>query len=313
MMTTTTDSHTAQRTASDARPPEPLFILCPPRSYSSVVSGIIGQHPQCYGLPELNLLAGDTLGEVWGHPSLYMRSFGRDGLLRVLAQLHEGDQTPDTVAHAREWVERHADWPVSTVFNYLQHLVGPKILVEKSPFFVHQQEFMERLRRTFPKANLLHLVRHPRTMGASVIGLLSRGRMAGNTATRDPEHIWLQSHERIVETTAGLPIGQCMRIKGETLLRNLDVFLPQICLWLGIRKDEEAMAAMLRPEDSPYASSGPRGAPRGNDPNFLENPRLDFERLARIEEPSLAGELSWRPGQGFKPATVKLARQLGYS
>jgi hypothetical protein len=32
-----------------------MLILCPPRSFSSVVSAMIGQHPQLYGFPELNL------------------------------------------------------------------------------------------------------------------------------------------------------------------------------------------------------------------------------------------------------------------
>ena len=296
--------------------PEPLFILCPPRSYSSVISGIIGQHPQCYGLPELNLLIGDTLGEVWNHPSFYMRTYGRDGLLRTLAHLHEGAQTPDSVSHAREWAERHADWPVKTVFDHLQELVGPRILVEKSPLFVHQQEFMERLLRIFPKANLLHLTRHPRGMGTSLVSYLEkqgRGRMLRNNAARDPEETWRQSHERIVVSTEALPPGQCMRLKGESFLGRLDVYLPQVCEWLDIRRDEEALAAMLHPEDSPYASPGPRGALRGNDPNFLENPELDLDRLVRIAEPSLAGELSWRPGEGFGEPTIKLARELGYS
>ena len=40
----------------------PLFILCPGRSFSSVVASMIGQHPDAYGLPELNLFLGPTLG-----------------------------------------------------------------------------------------------------------------------------------------------------------------------------------------------------------------------------------------------------------
>jgi hypothetical protein len=38
----------------------PLFILAPPRSFTSVICGMIGQHPQMYGLPEVNLFAGET-------------------------------------------------------------------------------------------------------------------------------------------------------------------------------------------------------------------------------------------------------------
>ena len=31
----------------------PLFILAPPRSYTSLFNAMIGQHPEAYGLPEL--------------------------------------------------------------------------------------------------------------------------------------------------------------------------------------------------------------------------------------------------------------------
>lgn len=79
---------------------DPLFIIAPPRSYTSVIGGMIGQHPQVYGLPEVNLSHGDTLGEMWNTVSTAM-NFGTAGLLRLLAQLHEGVQTDESVTRAR--------------------------------------------------------------------------------------------------------------------------------------------------------------------------------------------------------------------
>ena len=145
--------------------PEPLFVLCPPRSYSSLVCGLLGVHPDCYGLPELNLFLGDTLGEGWQSYPVLRRFVGRDGLLRALAQLHEGAQTNDTVAHANEWIEQHSDWPSRKIFDHIQELVGDRILVEKSPIFTRDREYLERMLRIFPKASILHLIRHPRGMG----------------------------------------------------------------------------------------------------------------------------------------------------
>src|SRR5262245_38575411 len=296
--------------------PEPLFVLCPPRSYSSIVCGIIGQHPDCYGLPELNLFLGDTLGEAWHKYPVLKLFLGRDGLLRTLAQLHEGTQTADTVARAQEWVTQHAEWPVRKVFDHIQDLVGDRILVEKSPMFTREQEYILRMLHVFPKASILHLIRHPRGMGKSFIDLRSEydvlNRAVADTGVRDPEKIWLATHELIVAITEELPVGQCMRIKGEALLLDLENYLPQICEWLEIRTDNDAINAMMHPEDSPYASEGPPGAPRGNDPNFLTQPALDRARLAKLQEPSLEGELDWRPGELFAPETRKLAKQLGY-
>ena len=42
----------------------PLFILCPGRSFSSVVSAAIGQHPQLYDVPEIYLAIADSVGEL---------------------------------------------------------------------------------------------------------------------------------------------------------------------------------------------------------------------------------------------------------
>ena len=128
----------------------------------------------------------------------------------------------------------------------------------------------------------------------------------------DPERIWLATHETIMTVTESLPLGQCMRLKGEALLSDLDNYLPQICEWLGIRTDAEAINAMMHPETSPYACPGPVTAPRGNDPNFQSNPTLDRERLAKLKEPSLEGEVKWRPGEVFTPVTRRIAKQLGY-
>lgn len=298
--------------------PEPLFILNPPRSYSSIVCAMIGQHPECYGLPELHLFIGDTLGEVWdGGGSGVLRSFGRDGVLRTLAQLHEGEQTVDSITRAREWASQHFDWPVRKVFDHIQELVGPRILVEKSPSLAYDKAFVDRLLRNFPNAQLLHLLRHPRSTAASVLALRESHaniqRVVKQMPGLEPERIWRLSHQMLATATEWLPAGQYMRLKGEALLANLDLYLPQICEWLGIRSDAEAIDAMKHPERSPYACLGPRGALRGNDPNFLENPRLDFDRLARLKEPLLSGELSWRPGESFAKETVKLAREFGYS
>ena len=297
--------------------PEPLFILCPPRSFSSVVCGIIGQHPECYGLPELNLFVANDLGGIWKGILPGFGNFGHDGMLRTLAQLHEGAQNDDTVAHAEEWVVQHLGWSIRKVFDHLQELIGPKILVEKSPSIVYKQENIDRIIRNFPEASYLHLLRHPRGMAASVLALRENHRIlkrvVENSPGADPERTWRQSHERIVAATDKLPNGQSMRLKGEEFLANLDIYLEQICEWLGIRADAEAIDAMMHPERSPYANVGPSRAPRGNDPNFLEHPELDPDRLASIREPLLPGELSWRKGESFDKATVKLAKQLGYS
>ena len=103
-----------------------------------------------------------------------------------------------------------------------------------------------------------------------------------------------------------------MQIKGEMLLGDLETYLPQIAEWLGVRTDAAAIGQMMHPESSPYAHRGPAKALYGNDPNFLENPVLDRERLRKMAEPSLQGELPWGRGKVFSKPTLKLAKQFGY-
>jgi Sulfotransferase family len=294
--------------------PQPLFILSPPRSFSSVVCSILGQHPQCYGLPELHMFFADDLGGVM--KGTFRGAMVVDGLLRTLAQLHDGEQTESSIVRARQWAIGRSSWPIRKVFDHIQELVGPRVLVEKSPATTYTRESVSRLVRNFPKANLLHLIRHPRSTGESLVTLRSQFKgldlITRGRPKLDPERIWRVSHTMAVTVTADLPVGQCMRLKGEALLPNLDVYLPQICEWLEIRTDDEAIESMMHPEKSPYAKLGPRGARFGNDPSFLEAPVLDHKRLAKLKEPRLDGELSWRPGETFAPATRRLAKQFGY-
>jgi hypothetical protein len=109
-----------------------------------------------------------------------------------------------------------------------------------------------------------------------------------------------------------LATGQYMRIKGEMLLSNPTFYLAQVCDWLGIDQGPEGIEQMLHPETSPYACIGPESAPFGNDPNFLKNPELDLDRLAKIKEPSLYGPVEWLKGAEFSKPVIKIARQFGY-
>ncbi len=293
---------------------QPCFVLCPLRSYSSVVCAILGQHPEAYGLPELNLFLADDLGSVWQRLSVIM-PHGHDGLLRVLAELHDGEQSEAAVDRAKAWVEQQASWPARRVLQHIQDLVGTKMLVEKSPATVMRRQHLERMYAAFPEANLLHLTRHPRSTCRSMLSLSERSAAWGGRFAElefDPERAWLRAHQNILDFTADLPAGQCMMIKGEDLLANLDLYLPQIAEWLGISTKPAAIRAMLRPERSPYARIGPENAGYGNDLDFLENPALDPGRLTSIDEPTLEGELEWQPGTRFSKEVMKLAKQFGY-
>ncbi len=294
-----------------------LIILAPPRSFTSAVCAMLGQHPEMYGLPEVNLFVAETMRErqaAVSHPR-----FAQHGLLRVVAQLFGGEQTVQTVAQAQRWIEQRADHSWVSVLEELSERVAGRTLVDKSPRTVTRCEYMWRARRAFPRARFIHLLRHPRAQGESLwkLGgpLAGPGLNALDYASEPPsvdyQKAWYLLNMNIVTFLDGVPPEQYLRLRGEEILADPDTHLRQIAQWLGIRADKEAIEAMKHPEGSPYACLGPMNAQFGNDPNFLQAPALRPGR-GRVKQ-SLEGALSWRTdGRGFSPEVNELARAFGY-
>jgi len=276
---------------------ELLIILCPPRSFSSVVSTMIGQHPDLYGFPELHLFSDDNVD------GLLKRLAKRNkpvpaGLGRLVAQEVFGRQTTRTALQAIEWIRERGDWSTKEMLDYFIERIAPRIGVEKSPGTSSRTQYLQRAHTNYPDARYLHLTRHPVSARNSIEeffrGKMERSRLkAGKNGEVDSRvreafdslMVWQQLHANIMRFTTGLPAGKTMRVKGEDILSQPDLYLPQIAEWLGIRTDREAIECMKHPEESPYAYTGPSPISGGNDPKFMRNPRL---KSGTLREPSLA-------------------------
>jgi hypothetical protein len=307
----------------------PLIILAPPRSFTSVVCAMLGEHPQMYGVCELHLGPARTLAHWWRMCNGASFSMA-DGLLRVVAELRFGGQTQYGVECARGWLHRRAHWTTGYMLEALSRFIAPKILVEKSPSTVYRLEYMGRLFSMFPQARFLQLTRHPIAQARSVIELIRVTEQHGpvpywmlNLASYpywpksdrperildiDPQRGWYALNLNIREFLKSVPEKQQMRVKGEDLLTKPDRVLPQITKWLGLRSDARAIEAMKHPEYSPYAGFGPPNAYMGNDFAFLAKPHLHPKRAS---EPSLDDPLEWSRGK-LLPATKELAQEFGY-
>jgi hypothetical protein len=135
---------------------------------------MLGQHPQMYGLPETHLLSAETMVEWWNLCS--QATFNMDhGLLRVVAELYFCEQTEYTVKRALGWLRRRSHLTTGAILELLAEKVYPRILVDKGPSIVYRPEFLQRAYQIFPQAKFIHLVRHPRGHGKSVMKYL-RGR-----------------------------------------------------------------------------------------------------------------------------------------
>src|SRR5262245_10664556 len=150
----------------------PLFVLAPARSYTSVVTMMIGQHPELAGLPELKLFSCVTVGELvaslpsyWNERGVRHRS---PGLVRAVAQLEFGTQSLESISHAVEWLRERSHWPGVHVFDALQEELSPRVAVEKSPENVLDDNDLKRMASAYPRARYLHLIRHPVTTQRSM-------------------------------------------------------------------------------------------------------------------------------------------------
>jgi hypothetical protein len=287
----------------------PLFILTCMRSYSSLVSSMLGQHSGLYCLPEVNPFIGDTLGA--GVDLLNMvRKRTLDGLYRAVAELEFGGQTEETIAAAQAWVRQRRGWSAVALMEHFAGRVAPKRLIEKSPSTVLNPERLNQALALFPQAHFLHLYRHPVSTTASIakITLAAQGPRARNT--RDPEVSWFGVNRAILKLSTRIPLGQFMSVRGEDVLDDPDKYLGQICQWLGLTSSPQDFADMRQPENSPYAHLGPPSATFGNDPGFLKHPRY---AKRDIDLPPLDSALDWAEGRRLRPETVDLSYQLGYA
>jgi hypothetical protein len=314
--------------------PEIIFVLAPPRSFTSVTCAMLGQHPELYGVPELRLLVADSVGE-WLQLCRTATYPMASGTLRAVSELVYGEQTDNTVHFARRWLRRHSHWTTRRLIRFLGKLVYPRILVDKSPNLVYSLNNLLRAYRLFPNASFLHLLRHPKGHGKSVLKLARmieqrRGRplpkrhwlnklcsfpplpqeLGPEDAAPDPQRAWYSLNRNICEFLRIVPAWQQMAVRGEELLSAPDLTLPRIANWLGLRTDPTSIEAMKHPERSPYIGIGPKGASRGNDPFFLLNPAL---RTGGSEPETVEGPVSWHADRReLLPVVKELARTFGY-
>jgi Sulfotransferase family len=323
---------------------DPLFILAAPRSFSSVITAMLGQHPQMFGLPETHLFGDETMELWWARASGETYQMAH-GLLRAVAQICFKRQTEHSILLARAWLRRRSHQTSGMVFEELAREVNPSVLIDKSPSVVYEIESMRRAQRFFPEARFIHLVRHPRAYCESVLTYLDKlsgpryrprerkaeiGDVPGwithlasfpysspNTDTygqhaagMDPQGGWYRLNMNVLTFLKSISADQWIIIRGEDLLEEPESVLKRVAEWLGLRTDTKTVEQMMHPEHSPFARFGPPGARLGNDINFLERPAL---QRGQARSHSLEGPLGWRSDRGgFLPEVVELSRYLGY-
>jgi hypothetical protein len=293
----------------------PVFVLAPARSNSTVVTAMLGAHPELHAFPELAAFGRATVGNLMVDPPRWRGAPARQrvaGLLRALAQLHDGEQTSESIAAAREWLEARHGWKAESLFDHLLTCAAPLIGVEKSPESPNQDRFLERICAAYPRARFLHLTRHP----VASVESMHRSWIERDHWTVEPElfhnfcaGVWYHQHSRIDRLLRALPPDRGFRVRSEDLLSAPHESLPALCRWLAIDGGEDAVEAMSHPERWEHAALGPEAARGGGDGSFMRNPaRREPKMPASLERPA-----GWTVDPWQWLSVMELAGRFGYA
>jgi len=293
---------------------EPVFLLSPPRSYSTVTMALLGGHPGIYSFPEMLLFTSDTVGHLFNRPTKPGRPLGwassqRSGIVRAVADLMMASQEDEAIIRARHWLEARASWSPCNLMDYLLERVHPRIGLEKSPETVQTTEALDDCVAHYPEARYIHLTRHPAdTMRSAIEHWRTRPARDEHTRVSTAASSWYLGHARIMRKMAELPPAQWIRIRAEDLLGDPEMQLPYLLGWLGLEADKDVIAFMKHTENWRFAGTGTSGRLFGGDPKFLRSPTL-----RPVSPPgAVVFDESWNmPTQMTEPMTA-LASYLGY-
>lgn len=296
----------------------PVWILAAPFSGASWLASCLGQHPQLYATPELNLLMADTVGELLDIFDVGQGTHAH-GLLRTLAELEFGGQTDAGVAQARGWLDQRRAMRIGELAQWFTEKASPRRLVMPDSEAALRPLHLRRLLAQSPEAHVIHLVRHPWEQGC-LLAAWARERLfvppdfkdhAFHPAQIDPQIPWLRANANLERLRPAWPADRWRLQRSEDVENEAVSSLDGLCQWLGIAHDDRAHAAMLAPEAWTYAGPGPASAVGGLEAELVEPFSEDTLRLASC--PSLSRSLPWRDdGAGFDAQVRALAPGLGY-
>jgi hypothetical protein len=276
---TATAKDSVSASASGSMRHEPIFLLAPARSYSTVSLALLAGHPDLYGFPEMLIFTANTVGELldqcgpWRHRPILAEN-RLSGIIRATAELHDESQESWATRNARQWLAERSSWSPVDLMDHLLRLAYPKIGLEKSPDTVATDEALDACFDHYPNSRYIHLTRHPVTTMRSAITYWrsvsdDRTGLAAFAASS-----WYSGHRRILRKLDQLPAGNWLRIKAEDLVTDPATWLPRLLDWLGLPHDDAIVARMTRTERWRFAGTGPSGDLLGGDGKFMRSPAL---------------------------------------
>lgn len=287
---------------SAAEPPAPIFVLAPPLGLGAHLAACLGRHPDLVSLPAIQLLCADSPAELVKRWDGKMR-FVDHGLIRAVAVLIYGGETPETAQQAVAWLRAQQDVSSAGVLDALRAAAAPRRLIDPSFLYPVDGAAFQRMAALYPQARYIHFLRHPKIGFPDPVSARNRS-----------EALWLKPHLAIHAFLLKQPANAWIRLRQEALSAAPERILAGVLDWLGLAHDAKTTQGLLDRSALPdFACRGPDPSPHGVDPELVADPAL-----ARLfEAPDGAGldrpdwEDSWEQ-DGFDTETQQMARLFGY-
>lgn len=222
----------SDRAAPDGAPG--LFVIGCARSGTTMVRVCLGAHGMICAAPE-----GSPLLAFRGLPDGRDYSGGPEGLLRLLEREPKIAKRwhADPAVLRAEWAkERPLDRAAAVSAVYRAHRdatkPGASIVCDKNPIHSIHGAL---LRRVFPRAKRLHLVRDPRAVLASVRAKLAAGRWLGFCQGAASTAVMWNESARWAEASRRDPLAFVVRY--EDLVEKPEETFAAVCEWLGAPMD----------------------------------------------------------------------------
>ena len=279
------------------------FVLCTPRTGSTLLRVMLAGHSKIFAPPELELANFNTMAERASFAAVDGTMFG--GLTAAVMNLCDLD-----AAEAAASLSGFAQAGTNEMFAALQDWCGERLLVDKTPAYAGHQDNLQRLEQDFEEALYIHLVRHPAASIESYcearLDLLDHDHIRsgrGLTLRQTAEAAWTVGHRNIVDFLERIPAERQVQMRFEDLVADPDLASRRMAAFLGL-EFEPIVADPYVP--APHRILG--GEHEGS--RMVGDPKLPtFDRV----RPEIGERWRGEPTATFNELTISLARRFGYA
>lgn len=224
---------------SSQKNPRAIFVLCPPRSGSTLLRVILAGHPQLFSPPELYLLMYNDLAQRKHELANESNSHLLEGTIRSIMQLKgcSADEAENIMQECEQ-----SQMGTKQFYALLQELMSDRILVDKTPLYPLDINILKRAEEDFTEPLYIHLIRHPygtiRSYEESKLDRFVPAMYENPFQRRElAELTWLVSHQNIIAFLKDIPQQRWMPIKFEDLVTQPQKMVEQICQFLNLDFD----------------------------------------------------------------------------